>query len=139
MNLQGILAPSGLARAADATSSTNNTSSSNNSSQASSTTQLTGNDFITLLTAQLQAQDPLDPMDPDQMVDELTSMNSLQQLIGIKQDLDTMLGNTSGTDTSSANSNAAAAYNLHSGTLNPAHQDYVIQQKLFPATTSANA
>jgi flagellar hook assembly protein FlgD len=38
-------------------------------------------------------------MDPDQMMDELVSMNSLEQLIGIKQDLDNLTGATSGSGT----------------------------------------
>lgn len=70
-------------------------SSSSSSSTSSSNNQLNANSFITLLTAQLQAQDPLSPMDPDQMMGELVSMNSLQQLIGIKQDLDNLTGATS--------------------------------------------
>jgi flagellar basal-body rod modification protein FlgD len=118
-------------------------SSSSSTSSTSSSTILTGNDFITLLTAQLQAQDPLDPLDPNQMVDELTEMNSLQQLIGIKSDLDTMLGNAgitppSTTSTGDTSSLAAAQY-LHAGTLNPYHQDFVIQQKLSPAGTPPNS
>ena len=47
--------------------------------------------FITLLTAQLQAQDPLSPMDPNQMVSELTSINTLQQLVQIRSDMDTLV------------------------------------------------
>src|SRR2546429_557451 len=53
--------------------------------------QLDANSFITLLAAQLQAQDPLNPLDPSQMVDELTSMNTLQQTIQMRQDLDALL------------------------------------------------
>jgi flagellar basal-body rod modification protein FlgD len=53
------------------------------------------NSFITLLTAQLQAQDPLNPMDPNQMVDELTNMNTLQQTIQMRQDLDALLASAS--------------------------------------------
>jgi flagellar basal-body rod modification protein FlgD len=52
--------------------------------------ELGPNAFITLLTAQLQAQDPLNPMDPNQMVTELTSMNTLQETIQIRQDLDAL-------------------------------------------------
>lgn len=119
------------------------TSSTSSSSQTSSSTILTGNDFITLLTAQLQAQDPLDPLDPNQMVDELTEMNSLQQLIGIKSDLDTMLGNAgvtppSSTSTGDTNNLAATSY-IRAGALNPYHQDFVIQQKLSPAGTPPNS
>jgi len=46
--------------------------------------------LITLLTAQLQAQNPLNPMDPNQMVTELTSMNTLQEIIQIRQDMDSL-------------------------------------------------
>jgi len=61
-------------------------------SSTDSSNQLGPNSFITLLTAQLQAQDPLNPMDPSQMVDQLTEINSLQQLIQIQSDLQTALG-----------------------------------------------
>jgi flagellar basal-body rod modification protein FlgD len=64
------------------------------SSNSNSNNQLNANSFITLLTAQLQAQDPLNPMDPSQMVDQLTQINSLQQLIQIQSDLQQVLGQT---------------------------------------------
>jgi len=71
-------------------------------------------------------------MDPNQMVDELTSMNTLQQVMQMRQDLDTLVGATqssqgsggstgtgavSGTGTSSASSNAAPS-NAISSALN---------------------
>src|SRR6267154_3782932 len=52
---------------------------------------LTGNDFLTLLTAQLKSQDPLQPQDPTAFVGQLVQFNSLQQLIDINQTL-TQLG-----------------------------------------------
>jgi flagellar basal-body rod modification protein FlgD len=64
------------------------------STTSSSNNQLGPNSFITLLTAQLQAQDPLNPLDPSQMVDQLTQINSLQQLIQIQTDLQQVLGQT---------------------------------------------
>src|SRR5271157_735980 len=70
------------------------TGSSSGSSTTSSPSELNANSFITLLTAQLQAQDPLNPMDPNQMMGELVSLNSLQQLMAIKQDLDNLGGAT---------------------------------------------
>jgi len=45
--------------------------------------QLNGNDFMTLLIAQLKNQDPTNPMDPTQFVTQLTQFNSLEQLIQI--------------------------------------------------------
>jgi flagellar basal-body rod modification protein FlgD len=72
--------------------------------------------FITLLTAQLQAQDPLNPMDPNQMVTELTSMNTLQETIQIRQDMDALVAAgqapAAGAPPSPAGANAASALNL---------------------------
>jgi flagellar basal-body rod modification protein FlgD len=68
---------------------------SSSTSASSGSNELDPNSFITLLTAQLQAQDPLNPMDPSQMVSELTQINSLQQLVQIQSDLQTMLGPSS--------------------------------------------
>jgi len=48
--------------------------------------------FITLLTTQLQAQDPLDPMSAQEMVAQLTQVSSLQQLISINQFLRDIAG-----------------------------------------------
>jgi flagellar basal-body rod modification protein FlgD len=72
--------------------------------------------FITLLTAQLQAQDPLNPMDPNQMVTELTSMNTLQETIQIRQDMDALVAaaksSAAGAPPNPAAANAASALNL---------------------------
>src|SRR5215813_7180542 len=76
---------------------------------------LDANTFITLLTAQLKAQDPLNPMDPDQMVSELTAMNTLQQTIQMRQDLDALAGtgtaSSSGSSTSGSDGGGSAAGN----------------------------
>jgi len=75
---------------------TSSTSSSGDSSTGSSTAAanngLNANSFITLLTTQLQAQDPFNPMDPSQMVSELTQMNTFEQLLQIRQDMDALVG-----------------------------------------------
>jgi len=73
------------------------------SSGSTSNNQLNANSFITLLTAQLQAQDPMNPMDPSEMVNQLTEINSLQQLIQIQSDLQQLL-NPGSTGTSSTGS-----------------------------------
>jgi len=93
-----------------AQANTSETTSTSSSSQGTSISELGPNAFIMLLTAQLQAQDPLNPMDPNQMVNELTSMNTLQETIQIREDLDALAaaakGSTAGSGTSS---NASAA------------------------------
>ncbi len=106
--------------------STSGITSSSSSTQNTPSNTLGPNSFITLLTAQLQAQDPLSPMDPDQMVNELTSINTLQQIVQIRTDMDTLVSSIqpgqggsgsgsgpatgAGTSTSSAIPNAAKLY-----------------------------
>jgi len=120
-----------------ATSQTSGTASSNANSNAPSNT-LNGNSFITLLTAQLQAQDPTNPMDPNQMVDELVSINSLQQLIQIQQD------RSGGAPASSTAGNASSAVmsmiqpQTQATTPSPSYHDAVMQSKFFPAQSPAS-
>lgn len=76
--------PSPLAAAAAAATGSNPTPAAPN---ASSMIGLNGNDFMTLLVAQLKNQDPTSPMDPTQFVTQLVQFNSLEQLININQDL----------------------------------------------------
>jgi flagellar basal-body rod modification protein FlgD len=61
--------------------------------------------FLTLLVSQLQNQDPLDPVDSNQFVSQLTSYSQLEQLIGIHQNTTTL-------------SNDAAAATGSTGTAN---------------------
>jgi flagellar basal-body rod modification protein FlgD len=68
---------------------------------------LNANSFLTLLTTQLQAQDPLNPMDPSQMASELTHINSLQQLVQFQSDLQSVLG-TSSSSTAGQGSTASS-------------------------------
>lgn len=76
---------------ADATSATgpantgSTTQANDNSNSSTGSGSLDGSSFISLLTAQLKAQDPTNPMDPNQFVTELVQFNMLQQLIDIDQ------------------------------------------------------
>jgi flagellar basal-body rod modification protein FlgD len=45
-------------------------------------------EFLTLLVAQLQAQDPLNPTDPSQFTSQLATFSSLQQLVGMNDKMD---------------------------------------------------
>ena len=76
-NLAPVMAPQATVSTA-ATASTNSANANNLAAP---------NLFITLLTAQLQAQDPTNPMSPEDMVQQLTEVNSLEQLISINQTL----------------------------------------------------
>lgn len=46
--------------------------------------------FLTLLVSQLQNQDPLDPVDSNTFVSQLTAYSQLEQLIGINQSTTTI-------------------------------------------------
>ena len=55
--------------------------------QAPAKQTVTQDDFLKLLIAQLQNQDPLQPMDNQQFAVQLATFNSLEQLIGINDKL----------------------------------------------------
>jgi len=76
------------------TTPTSSTSSSSSSTSTDSST-ITANDFLTLLVAEMQNQDPTQPTDPNEYISQMVDVNSLQQLIGINQgitSLDTAAG-----------------------------------------------
>jgi flagellar basal-body rod modification protein FlgD len=56
---------------------------------ASDPVQSTNNMFLQLLTAQLQHQDPLNPVDPTTFTSQLVQFNMLDQLAQINQTLQT--------------------------------------------------
>lgn len=71
---------------------------------------LTGDSFLTLLTAQLKSQDPTAPTDPTEFVGQLVQFNSLEQLIQINSNLQQAL------PPSSASSQSAAQNAIQSAT-----------------------
>ena len=88
--MNGTISPPGASPgflAAQGATNTAATSSSSSDAQAASK-ELNADAFITLLMAQLKAQDPLNPMNPQEMMGQLTSLNMLQELIRIRQDLE---------------------------------------------------
>jgi flagellar basal-body rod modification protein FlgD len=74
-------------------------SSTSSSTSGTGSNELTGDDFITLLTAQLKSQDPTSPLDPTQFMDELVSFNQLQQTIDIRQILQAAYEDSAATGT----------------------------------------
>lgn len=58
-----------------------------NAAQSLPRQTVTQDDFLKLLIAQLQNQDPLQPMDNQQFAAQLATFNSLEQLIGINDKL----------------------------------------------------
>ena len=74
---------------ATSTSSSTPTTTSTASS-SSSQIGLTSNQFLSLLTTQLQSQDPLNPTDPNQFTSEMVQYASLSQEIDTNTKLDSL-------------------------------------------------
>ncbi|HUK66220.1 MAG TPA: flagellar hook capping FlgD N-terminal domain-containing protein [Anaeromyxobacteraceae bacterium] len=80
------------------------TSGSSSASSATGSSALGENDFLTLLTTELQNQDPTQPVDDTQFVAELAQFSSLEQLQNIGTQLNTLI-----TASSSSSEMAAAS------------------------------
>jgi flagellar basal-body rod modification protein FlgD len=68
-----------------------------NSSTSTSTNGLSGDDFMTLLVAELKNQDPTQPLDPTQFMAQLVELNQLEQTIQIREILQQSFGAPSST------------------------------------------
>jgi len=55
---------------------------------------ISANDFLTLLVTEMKNQDPTAATDPNQYINQLVQVNSLEQLISINQNLSTALGSS---------------------------------------------
>jgi len=110
------------------TSSTGSTTGTTSSTSASSNTQLGMKDFISLLTTELQNQDPTAPQDNTQMIAQMAQFSTLSAttgmsdtLSGISDKLDKILaaqqvaasgtttGTTTSTDTTTSDTSGATA------------------------------
>src|SRR5271169_7185867 len=112
------------------TSVTNNTTNTANatnssSSNAASTTnsgldQLAGNfnSFLTLLTTQLQNQDPLSPLDTNQFTQQLVEFASVQQQVDMNTNMQTLISLQQTSEASSAMQLLGASVTLN-GTSSP--------------------
>lgn len=131
----------------EATSS-NSSSSSSGTSSGTSTATITANDFLQLLVTELQNQDPTANTDPNEYVNQLVQVNSLQQQIQMNQTLDggpTLTGANSGVLQQLMNINSsldgdltqssASAYVSPSGALN-ASSDATAASSLKPIAAS---
>jgi len=89
------------------TSATNGNNSSSDTSDSGAT--ISANDFLTLLVTELQNQDPTADTDPNEYINQLVEVNSLEQLISINQTLTTDLGAPAGSASGSAASQTVGA------------------------------
>ena len=94
--------------------------SSGTTSSDSTSATISANDFLTLLVTEMQNQDPTATTDPNEYINQLVQVNSLEQLISINQNVSTALDTsavttptkkvtTSGSDPAGKNPVAAAA------------------------------
>jgi flagellar basal-body rod modification protein FlgD len=70
------------AAAADASATSSNSASSSTGALAKETT------FLQLLVAQIKNQDPTQPMDSTAFLSQLAQFSQLEQLVGIRQDIE---------------------------------------------------
>jgi flagellar basal-body rod modification protein FlgD len=91
------MATSGLLNHGDITLKPMAASSDNQTSAGgtkSSSAGITANDFLTLLVTEMKNQDPTANTDPNQYINQLVNVNSLQQLISINETLTGAFGNS---------------------------------------------
>lgn len=69
----------------------NSTYDSSSTSSTSTSSDSYQDLFLTLLTTELQYQDPLDPVDDTQMVSQLAEMSSLEQITSLNDNMSSML------------------------------------------------
>jgi flagellar basal-body rod modification protein FlgD len=102
---------SALAKPRTAAANSSGSTTDSGSATADSSTTITANDFLTLLVAEMQNQDPTQPTDPNEYISQMVDVNSLQQLIGINQgitSLDTAAGVSTGSSANAADGTAAS-------------------------------
>ena len=98
---QSLTGATPLANGASGTNSTSGTSSNPST--------ISANDFLTLLVTELQNQDPTATTDPNEYINQLVEVNSLEQLIDINQTLTTATGSTTNGSSGSATGQANGA------------------------------
>jgi flagellar basal-body rod modification protein FlgD len=74
------------------TTAMDNSADSSGGTSAGSEASISSNDFLRLLVTEMQNQDPTATTDPNEYINQLVNVNSLQQLISINQTLSGALG-----------------------------------------------
>jgi flagellar basal-body rod modification protein FlgD len=88
---------------------TANTTSSSTSSSSSDVATISSSDFLTLLVTEMQNQDPTASTDPNEYINQLVNVNSLEQLISINQTLTDATSTSTTTTSSSAQSSSTGS------------------------------
>jgi flagellar basal-body rod modification protein FlgD len=85
------------------------TDSTSDSSSSDSSVTISANDFLTLLVTELENQDPTTSTDPNEYVNQLVAVNSLEQLISINETLTDAVDDSSTTTSSVSKTTSTAA------------------------------
>jgi flagellar basal-body rod modification protein FlgD len=111
---QALAGPSASPMATGSASDSGSTGSSSTSSAA-----ISANDFLTLLVTEMQNQDPTADTDPNEYINQLVQVNSLEQLIDINQTLTTSLGTPAASSGGTASGQSASAGDGAAGLTSP--------------------
>jgi len=119
------------------TAATGSTGSTDTSSTTSAT--ISANDFLSLLVTEMQNQDPTASTDPNEYINQLVQVNSLEQLISINQSITgalgtTTTGGTGGVASQVANGSATPALAGAASQVNAT----TVRGESFPSTPSAS-
>jgi flagellar basal-body rod modification protein FlgD len=128
----GALSPLANAKPMDSTPSASGSSGNDAST-------ISANDFLTLLVTEMKNQDPTANTDPNEYINQLVQVNSLEQLIDINQNLSTVLGNAgsvSGNSVSAHAVNSQLAAKSGAGAAAPASS---VRQSTRPAGDTPQA
>jgi len=112
-----------------ATAMSASNSNSKGTDSASSAAGITANDFLTLLVTEMKNQDPTANTDPNQYINQLVNVNSLQQLISINETLKSA-NDSSGT-------NAETKSTVQTATANSAAAKSKVAQEALSHSSSA--
>jgi len=133
---QGKTAAAGIG-ASPMTASTGGTSSTNSASSSSAT--ISANDFLSLLVTEMQNQDPTANTDPNEYINQLVQVNSLEQLIDINQNLSTALGSSGSTSGSNPGVAPASGVSASASSLTGSGAAGPKASAVSPATAQAKA
>jgi flagellar basal-body rod modification protein FlgD len=92
------------------------------SSDSTDAATISANDFLTLLVTEMKNQDPTANTDPNEYINQLVNVNSLEQLISINQTLSTAIDPSASGDGQSAGSAPHGA--ADSGAVSPATESH---------------
>lgn len=106
---QATVQPNSRSGSAAALSGNRPTNAASTATGSDTGSTISSNDFLTLLVTEMQNQDPTADTDPNEYINQLVQINSLEQLISINQNLAAVLGTAASQSASTSGIQAAPA------------------------------